>query len=145
MTKLEEAIQLAVSAHKGQKDKVGAPYILHPLRLMCRVEGEDEQIAAVLHDVLEDTPVRMEDLEKAGFPAAALEALERLTRRQSESYEQFIDRVMGNPVAIRVKMADLEDNLNVQRLPEVRERDRERLNRYLVALGRLKEAIRRGR
>lgn len=142
MSSLEEAIKIAVTAHAGQKDKVGQPYILHPLRLMCRMETDEERMAAVLHDVVEDTPITFEDLKAAGIPAAVLAALERLTKIEGESYEAFIERVIPDRIACRVKVADLEDNMDVRRLPEVTEKDRARLDRYARAWHRLKNAIR---
>lgn len=143
MSMLEKAISLAVEAHAGQKDKVGAPYILHPLRLMCRMETDVERMAAVLHDVVEDTGRSLADLSAAGFPGEVVGAVERLTRKESETYEQFIERVLPDAVARRVKIADLEDNMNLLRLPQVNEKDRERLNKYLRAWSTLKAAERR--
>lgn len=142
MNMLEQAIALAVTAHAGQKDKVGAPYILHPLRLMCRMETDEERMAAVLHDVVEDTNHTLADLRAKGFPDAVIAAVERLAKREGETYEQFIERVIPDRIASRVKLADLEDNMNVLRLPQVQEKDRERLNRYLNAWNRLKDAER---
>src|SRR2546430_1088488 len=92
---LEDAIALAAHAHKGQRDKVGAPYILHPLRLLFRL-GHDatdaQRMAAVLHDVAEDTPYSLVKLRELGCPEDVLAALECLTKREGETYEQFVDR-----------------------------------------------------
>jgi (p)ppGpp synthase/HD superfamily hydrolase len=138
MPKLEDAIALAVSAHRGQFDKAGQPYILHPLRLMLRLESDAERMTAVLHDVAEDTAVSLEKLAGLGYPRAVLDALERLTRRPTETYEEFIERVAEDPLARRVKLADLEDNMDVRRLSRVTEKDAERLARYRAAWARLK-------
>ena len=138
MASLEEAIAIAVDAHRGQKDKVGAPYILHPLRVMFRCETEHERMAAVLHDVVEDTPVTLATLRERGFPAEVVAAVECLTKREGESYDQFIDRLTPNAVARRVKLADLEDNMDVRRLNEVTAKDAERLTRYRRVYARLK-------
>ena len=130
---LEEAISIAVEAHRGHKDKFGKPYILHPLRVMQRVETQEEKIVAVLHDVIEDTDWTPAMLTERGFPKRLLDALERLTKRKGESYPAFVRRSASNPIARRVKLADLEDNLDLRRLPRITERDRKRLNKYLRA------------
>ncbi len=127
---LEDAILLAVQAHWGQKDKAGQPYVLHPLRMMARVHGEAERMAAVLHDVVEDTPYTLDQLRALGYPEEVVAAVDCLTRRETETYEQFIERVKTNRIARRVKLADLEDNMDVRRLSDVTDRDRERLARY---------------
>ncbi|MCA9792694.1 MAG: HD domain-containing protein [Candidatus Eremiobacteraeota bacterium] len=130
MAGLEEAIALAVSAHRGQKDKAGQPYILHPLRMMLAVEGEHARMAAVLHDVVEDTEVSLEQLQAEGFPAEVVEAVDGLTRRADESYDEFIERAAVNPIARVVKKADLEDNMDLRRLAELGPKELERLARY---------------
>jgi len=137
---LEKAIAIAVDAHAGKKDKAGQPYILHPLRVMFRVETEDERIVAVLHDVVEDhgDVWPRGRLRKNGFPPYILAALQCVTKRKREPYEKFIERAASNPIALNVKLADLEDNLDVRRLHEVTEKDRDRLNRYLVSFRRLR-------
>ena len=137
MATLEDAILLAVQAHRGQADKTGAPYILHPLRLMLRLRSPAEMMAAVLHDVVEDTPWTLAALQEAGYPPEVVEAVDRLTRREEESYEAFIARVKQNPLAARVKLADLEDNMDIRRLQELQDRDVERLQRYRRAWAEL--------
>jgi (p)ppGpp synthase/HD superfamily hydrolase len=135
---LEDAIALAVEAHRGQRDKAGKTYILHPLRVMMRLETETERMVAVLHDVVEDSSWTLERLREAGYPEEVLGALDRLTKRKGETYEAFIERVLPHPLARRVKLADLEDNLDVRRLPSVTEKDAQRLARYRAAWARLK-------
>jgi (p)ppGpp synthase/HD superfamily hydrolase len=130
---LERAILLAVQAHAGQTDKAGAPYILHPLRVMLKLQAATEMITGVLHDVLEDTPSTLGDLRREGFAEEILAALDCLTRRTGETYDDFILRVAGNPLARKVKLADLEDNLNLERLATITESDRARLSRYQLA------------
>ena len=93
MPSLEEAISLAVKAHQGQKDKAGASYILHPLRLMTRMETDTERIVAVLHDVIEDSAYSLEELSHEGYPQEIIDALDDLTRRKNEPYDAFIARV----------------------------------------------------
>ena len=133
MTTLDDAILLAAQAHRGQKDRAGAPYILHPLRVMLRLKTEEEMMVAVLHDVVEDSAFALADLERTGFPPHVVEAVDCLTRREGETYEAFIERIKPNSLARRVKLADLEDNLDIRRLPQLGEKDLARLQRYLAA------------
>ncbi len=133
MAALAEAILLAVQAHHGQKQINGQPYILHPLALMMNVETEDEQMVAVLHDVVEDTAVSLDDLRQAGFAAHIIDAVDHLTRRDGETYEAFIQRIKPNALARRVKLADLHHNMDVLRLPEFSPSAVERLKRYRAA------------
>lgn len=135
---LAQAIALAALAHDGQTDKAGQPYILHPLRVMFHCQGEDAQICAVLHDVVEDTPWTLEALREAGYAENVLTTLDHLTRRSDESYEQFIERVLTDPLACFVKLADLADNQDLSRLPVVTASDRERLLRYQRAEERIR-------
>ncbi len=139
MPTLEDAILLAVQAHRGQVEKAGQPYILHLLRVMFRVDSEQERMVAVLHDLVEDTHYTLDDLRALGYPPDVLAALDGLTRRPDETYEQFIERAAANPLARRVKLADLEDNLDIRRLSVLTGRDLERLQRYLHAWRTLKE------
>ena len=140
MADLEEAIRIALEAHRGQKDRAGAPYLLHPLRVMLRLRTDPERMAAVLHDVVEDTAWTLDDLRARGFPAEVIEAVDRLTRRPGEPYDAVVERAAAHPVARRVKLADLEDNLDLRRLGEVSAEDLERLGRYLRAHRRLSAA-----
>jgi (p)ppGpp synthase/HD superfamily hydrolase len=118
MPTLEDAIALAVAAHRGQQEKTGRPYILHLLRVMLRLEGEFEQMTGVLHDVVEDTASTLDDLRRLGYPDPVIEALDCLTHRHEETYEQFIERAIANPLARRVKLADLEDNMDLRPCPQ---------------------------
>ncbi len=116
---LEDAIALAVTSHCGQTTLDGQPYILHPLRVMLSFtapEDEDARIAAVLHDVVEDTHVTLNDLLVRGFGSHVVEAIEYLTRCEDEKYKDYIKRVGSNHLAKRVKVADLLDNLGPSRL-----------------------------
>lgn len=141
MPGLEDAIALAVEAHRGQVDRAGLPYVLHPLRVMLRLESETERIVAMLHDVVEDTSYDLDRLRALGYTAEVLEAVNCLSRLPGESYPDFIGRVVVNPLAARVKLADLADNLDVGRLAEVTAKDFERLNRYLLARARLRASL----
>jgi len=141
-TILEKAIAIAAKAHAGQRDKAGSPYILHPLRVMMKLDATEEKIVAVLHDVLEDgTPEYAEEV-RALLPDTLFDALLCVTKQDDEhgpeGYTRFIDRASGNPLARRVKIADLEDNLTITRLSTVDTGDVERLQRYLRSLQMLK-------
>lgn len=140
MSTLQRAISIAVEAHAGQVDKSGRPYILHPLRMMLRQLGDEAMMAAVLHDVVEDTPWTFEDLRREGFSETVLVALACLTKREGEAYEDFIERAAANPIARTVKLADLEDNMDVRRLRQVSESDRARLDKYRRAWERLQRS-----
>ena len=133
MANLEDAILLATQAHRGQRDKNGSPYILHPIRVMCRVRTEIEKMIAVLHDVVEDTPTSLQDLINDGYPPQVVEAIDALSHRPGESYAAFIERLKPNPLARRVKIADIEDNIDPRRLSVLHEKDFERLKRYRQA------------
>lgn len=141
MSTLDEALALAVRAHRGQVDKAGQPYILHPLRVMMRMSTPDERIAAILHDVVEDSPTTLDDLRAAGFAEDVVRAVDHLTRRADETYEAFIARAEQDPIARRVKLADLEDNMTITRLQTLDERAVERLGRYMRAWQRLTGAL----
>ena len=134
---LERAIAIAAQAHEGQVDKAGAPYVLHPLRMMLAVKTPEARMAAVLHDVVEDTQVTLEQLRAEGFSDAVVEAVEALTKREGEDYEAFIRRVAPNPIAREVKLADLKDNSDLSRIAEPTERDRERIKKYRQAIATL--------
>lgn len=134
MSSLEKAISIAAQAHEGQRDKAGAPYILHPLRVMMNMTTEQARIVAVLHDVIEDTDWTIEGLRQEGFGAEILAAVDCLTRRDGEEYQAFIKRVQQNPLAVTVKIADLEDNLDSSRMKEVTAADEKRLEKYRNAL-----------
>ena len=138
MPTLEDAIALAVEAHRGQRDKANQPYILHPLRVMFRLEGEIERIVGVLHDVVEDCDLTFDDLRRLGYNEEVVTALDHVTRRQDETYDEFVERSLQHPIARRVKQADLEDNMDVRRLPTPPDnKDLQRLARYRRAWNRI--------
>src|SRR5262245_39239988 len=130
MATIERAVEIAAQAHHGQRDKSGAPYLLHPLRMMMRMESETEMMAAVLHDVVEDSAWTLAQLRAEGFSDEVLDAVDCLTHREGEGYEAFVKRVKTNAIARRVKLADLEDNMNLKRLSEVTTKDLARLEKY---------------
>lgn len=130
MATLERAIETAAAAHAGQQDRAGQPYILHPLRVMLRVNSEHERMAAVLHDVIEDTSVTLAQLSDAGFPPAVLEAVDALTKRPGETRIAAARRAACNPVARVVKLADNAENMDLGRIPRPTERDLARMEEY---------------
>ena len=134
---LERAIEIAVKAHKGQVDKGGSPYILHPLRVMMSVDLESEKIVGVLHDVVEDSNWTFEALLAEGFSIEVIEALKSVTKSSdNEDYDSFIQRAIGNPIGRKVKIADIRDNLDVTRIPELGEKNLQRISKYTKALKR---------
>lgn len=116
MSNLSEAIAWATQLHESQTDKGGAPYILHVLRVMLACETEEQRIAAMLHDTVEDCGVAPGEITFR-FGVHIRDAVVALTRRDEESYEAFVKRCGKNPIARRVKLADLADNMNTDRLP----------------------------
>nr|WP_208606794.1 GTP pyrophosphokinase [Paenibacillus polysaccharolyticus] len=137
MLDIESAISVALQAHKGQLDKGGQPYILHPLAVMNRVESMEEKIVAVLHDVIEDSEVTIEELRGLGFSEEILTAIQLLTRSTEDSYEEFIDKTIMNRTARNVKIADIKENMNISRIKNPTEEDYNRLEKYRKALERL--------
>jgi (p)ppGpp synthase/HD superfamily hydrolase len=136
---VEDAIALAALMHRGQRypSPEAEPYVFHPLRLMLSFTSRAEQMAAVLHDTIEDTHLELEDLEQASYPAEIIAAVDCLTRREGETYHDYIRRVATNEVARRVKVADLQENLaNNERTPHA-PGSAERILRYRIALERL--------
>lgn len=130
MATLERALVIAALAHAGQQDKAGAPYILHPLRMMLKLDTEQERVVALLHDVLEDSQLTLEELAEAGFDEEILTAVQTLTRQPGESRMDAAVRAVQNPLALRVKLADNADNLDLKRIPEPGEQDLARLKEY---------------
>lgn len=137
---VEIAIGLALAAHRGQADKGGQPYILHPLRVMLEMTTEQDRIVAVLHDVVEDSPsIRLPEIE-AAFGVRIAAAVDALTKRGGESYDDYLSRVRADDIATRVKLADLKDNCDLSRLGRApTDSDRKRLDKYLRARAILSE------
>ena len=144
MATIEKALQIAARAHEGQKDKEGLPYILHPVRVMMSVEGEETQIVAVLHDVIEDTSVTAEDLRKAGFSEEVVAAVLCVTHRKDEPYADYVVRCKDNEIARRVKLSDLTDNWRLDRMilrPQRFEADVARIRKYALSYKYLTDQI----
>lgn len=132
------AMQIAYDAHEGQVDKGGYPYIAHPLHLAERMKTEEEVIVALLHDVVEDTPVTLPDLEHFGFSEEVVQAVDAITHRYKEPYKDYIERVKGNRIARTVKIEDIKHNMDFTRIDEEEWKDAEdRYVRYEQALSAL--------
>lgn len=138
---LELAIGIAASAHRGQTDRGGAPYILHPLRVMMAMDTDQERIVGVLHDVVEDSPaIRLSEIE-ATFGTRIAAAVDALTKREGEAYDDYLGRVETDEIAIKVKLADLKDNSDLSRLGRTpTDEDRKRMDKYLRARAILQSA-----
>ena len=138
MSTLQRAIEIATDAHKGQFDKAGNEYIGHPLRVMEMGQTEEEKIVGVLHDVIEDTDWTFEALEAEGFSQEIIGALRCVTKiSENENYDDFIERVKKNTLAVAVKINDLTDNMDIRRLPYLSDKDVKRLKKYLKAYKKL--------
>ena len=136
----DAALKIAVTAHQGQVDKCGDHYILHPIRVALNFSSEApmHRIAAILHDVVEDTSVTLSNLEALGCPRRVLEALDALTHRNGEPYANYIERVKKNQLAIDVKYFDLIDNLSPARVYALPEEARNKvLSKYKPVLHEL--------
>jgi (p)ppGpp synthase/HD superfamily hydrolase len=136
---LERAIEIAQEAHKGVKDKGGHDYINHPIRVMHAMSNDQEKIVAILHDVVEDSDWTFERLKEEGFEDSVIESLRCVTKySEEEDYQEFIRRAATNKIATKVKMADIEDNLDLSRLGTLTEKDLTRIEKYKKALKYLK-------
>ncbi len=131
MSTLERAIAIAAEAHAGQIDKAGGAYIIHPLRVMLRVHALDERIAAVLHDVVEDTTITLAALVEEGFSPPVIAAIDALTKRPGESRIDAAARAAANPIARVVKLADNAENMDMSRIPNPTAKDFLRLEEYV--------------
>ena len=138
MSTLERAIAIAAKAHEGQLDKAGAPYILHPLKMMLNLSTNEERITAVLHDVVEDCGITLENLRSEGFSENIIKAIDAVTRRADESYEEFVLRASLNPIGRQVKLADLQNNCDISRIANPTANDYDRIAKYCRAIETIK-------
>lgn len=137
---LNRAILLAIEAHEGQLDtNNGRPYIEHPFRVMNAGQTLPEKIVGILHDVVEDTPWTLEKLKSEGFSREIIDGVDAMTRRDNEDYDEYLVRVAKNPIAVRVKLNDLTDNMDIRRWNEVPYHELARLQKYLKAYKKLTE------
>ena len=110
---LHKAITIACDAHQGQSSINGEPYILHPLRLLIKAKSNEEKIIAVLHDVIEKSNISLADLKNKGFDQNIISSIDSLSRRRSESYVEYIERLMQNRISVKIKLLDLADNIKI--------------------------------
>lgn len=127
---ISKALLFATTGHINQIDKGGEDYILHPIRIMQNMDTIEEKLVAILHDTMEDCKATEEDLKNIGMPKDVIEAVKVLTKEKREDYSQYIKRVKQNSIARRVKIADLEDNMNLKRIKSPTEKDFERFKKY---------------
>lgn len=137
----KKAMKLCFSAHKDQVDKSGLPYVFHPFHLAEQMEDEYTAVTALLHDVVEDTPYTLGDLEEMGFPPQVLEAIGLMTHDESVPYLEYVSHIKCNPIARAVKLADLRHNSDLSRLDTVDERSLARVRKYAEAIRLLEEGM----
>lgn len=139
MNDVEKALSIARKAHAGQIDKAGCEYINHPIHVADSLNTEDEKIVAYLHDVVEDSSMTIEDLSREGFSETIIQAIAAITKRKHESYERYIKRIANNPLARKVKIADLRHNSDLTRLKKITANDIARAEKYQKCLNYLLE------
>ena len=130
---LEQALSIASLTHTGQVDKAGEPYILHPLRVMMKLKDEKQRIVAVLHDVIDDTDLTIQDLSDQGLDYELVKIILTLTRRKDETYDEYLNRICYDRFAMEIKLADLEDNMDMSRIKNPTKKDFQRLAKYRIA------------
>ena len=135
----EKAMQIAIKVHRGQLDKGGDDYINHPVRVERRCICQEDRLVALLHDTIEDGNIASEYLLLVGFSQEVVDAVLSVSRKRGEDYFEFIQRCKANPIERRVKICDLEDNMDITRLKELTEKDIERLKKYHKAYKMLNE------
>jgi len=128
-----KAVTIAAVAHDGQVDKGGCDYLCHPLHIASHFKSKTERIVAILHDVIEDSDLTLDDMIDFGFQSTVVRALEAITKKPREDYWEYINRVLQNKVAIAVKIVDLEHNMDITRLPAPTDNDLKRLAKYQKA------------
>ena len=135
--KTKLALKLCFAAHKEQTDKSGIPYVFHPFHLAEQMQSEETTIAALLHDVVEDTEYTLQDLAAMGFDPVVIDALALLTHDDATPYMDYVRAIKENPIARAVKIADLKHNSDLSRLDAVDEKALQRAEKYRQALALL--------
>ena len=128
------ALSIARKAHEGQLDKAGVDFIEHPIYVASQVDTEEEKAVALLHDVIEDSPVSAEGLLQAGLPETVVTAVQILSKKKEQDYQTYLETVKKNPLARVVKLADLKHNSDLSRLETITDKDLERLEKYKKAI-----------
>jgi (p)ppGpp synthase/HD superfamily hydrolase len=141
MKLIETSLQIALRAYTGKTDKAGREYILHPLRVMAKMDTDLERSTALLHDVLEDSDITPGELLAEGIPPEVVEAIKYLSKNEGEEYQEFVVRAKQNKIAAKVKIADIEDNIDVLRLSSLNEADLARIKKYHSAWRLLQEEL----
>lgn len=140
---LDKAAEICINGHAGQRDKTGAAYFQHPMRVAMRCSTDEEKMVALMHDIIEDTDITAENLLEMGFPQSVIDGILSVTKRDGETYEEFVARAAGNPLGRVVKLHDLEDNLDIFRLDSLSPEMAARFNKYLAAHRYLTDLISR--
>lgn len=140
MHHLEKAILIATNAHMGQFDRAGAPYILHPLRVMMRMTTIKSKIVAVCHDLVEDTFITLKDLVNEGFSDDVVCAIDCMTKCKNEAYNAYLDRVISDKLASECKLEDMRDNSNLYRLNKIAQKHLDMIAKYHKGTLRILEA-----
>ena len=130
----KKALKLCFEAHKEQVDKTGLPYVFHPFHLAEQMTDEISTVCALLHDVVEDSSYTFEDLSDMGFPQEVIDVLKFLTHDDSVPYLDYVKEIKKNPIATKVKLADLAHNSDLTRLDKIDERALERAEKYKKAM-----------
>ena len=130
----KKAVNLMFEAHKEQRDKSGLPYVFHPFHLAEQMEDETTTVVALLHDVVEDSDYTLDDLRLMGFSEEVCEAVDLMTHREGVPYMEYVRRIKTNPVAVKVKLADLRHNSDMSRMEAPTERDLQRAEKYREAM-----------
>lgn len=143
MTK--KAIKLMYEKHKNQVDKAGMPYILHPLHVAEKMTDEYRTTVALLHDIVEDTDITLEQLSELGFPKEVIDALNLMTHKEEVEYIDYIKGITTNEIATDVKIADLEHNCDLSRLDKITEADLMRVEKYKYCINYLKQIKNQGK
>ena len=125
-----KALKLMCEKHRNQRDRSGLPYILHPFHVAEQMDDEESTVVALLHDIVEDTNTTFEDLKETGFSERVISALRLMTREEGVDYYDYVKEIGKDPLARKVKIADLEHNMQLERLDVVREKDLKRLEKY---------------
>jgi len=141
MKLIEKSLHIALRAYAGKTDKAGREYIHHPLRVMAKMKTDLEMSVALLHDVIEDSDITVEQLLAEGIPAEVVEAVVCLSKNENESYQDFVARAKKNKLAAKIKIADIEDNIDALRLTSLDEYDLARIKKYHSAWRFLKEEL----